>query len=106
MSFSLVLTPAAPALKVNTTLALTAKGKDSTGKLVLLSANGGSENVTWTTDAPGVVGVTGDGAAVTLAGVGKGSTTVHASLHTDAGATLTTTASVSVTGADGTVNIK
>lgn len=91
------VTPAAPSVAPNGSTTVTASAQDALGNLVLLAAGGGTEAVTWSSDATSVATVSGDGLSATVNGIGVGTANVKASLTVkDSGETVTGSAAVTV----------
>ncbi len=82
---ALAVLPASVSVPANTTLSLTASATDEQGRIVLLSAGGGAETLTWTSADPSVASVAGAGPTAVLAGTAAGTTSVAASIRVDDG---------------------
>lgn len=89
---TLTIAPDAVRIAKGLTTAVHASAKDSDNNVVLLSANGRDETVTWTTGTPAVATVTGTTATGTLNGLTAGTSQIGASfVSSDTGTTIVAT---------------
>lgn len=101
---TLTLTPNSLAFDKGTSATATVSATDASGAIVLLSANGATEPLAWSVDAPANATLATSGPIATLTGVHSGSATLRVTMVVDdAGHVVTGTAPVAVNAiADGT----